>query len=188
MSRQVLSGKKKKKGYTLVELVVCFALLMIFIGAAAMILETYSRVSLKVTDLEESETVADLLLNKIVDTLSEEKNQIDTGSLTDGKISYANRSGNKEVGMLIFLEDGIIYWNYADNPAEKKERLIGENAYLGNTVENMSIASTPIKRQEASVDPTKKASREAITVTLELKNLRGEIYTDSRTFQCRVKQ
>ena len=68
--------RENTKGYTLVELMVVFALIGIFMVAASVVAGAYGKISNRITALSQAQTLADTLLNR----MSEELISMEAGS------------------------------------------------------------------------------------------------------------
>lgn len=88
---------KNKKGMTLVELIVGFALVGIFMASAVVVLSSSMRVFVRANNLAHAQTVADMLLETITSELSSAADASFQGSgdvmiVTDGSISYVDKN------------------------------------------------------------------------------------------------
>lgn len=158
----------------MVELVVCFGLLMLFIGAAASVMSSYMRVTNQVSSSAEAQTVCDSLLNKVQDFLA----SADSVSVSGTSIECTKIGVVYELGLVDLAEGSdkkvLAYYPKGNTEPDKITRFVGDSSYMGNYVETFGFEK---------VDGSGKS---VIKVTIKLKSLRGIEYEDYKMF--RVKK
>lgn len=184
IKKKIWQRMKQNNGFTMVELIVCFALLMLFIGAAASVLSTYMRVTNQVSSSAEAQTVCDALLNKVQDFLVS-ADSIDNNSLVPDPEDSSLKSGDhiqcKKGGVRYTIvkspsesdESKDVISFYPEDGVQTKGYFIGDSSYMGNFVDEVKFSI-----------PTDTANKGFVTVEIKLNSLRGPEYTDSRTFRC----
>lgn len=140
--------KKNRKGYTLVELIVVFALTAVFMTAAVMMLGAAMRVFHRVQNLSHAQTVADTLMEHMVSELSAAVNApYDSGvpcliSADASRISFVEKHG---IPIQIYIKDGLLQFDYQE--VKENEVVIsqavdwyyGEEMYMNNRVERLKF-------------------------------------------------
>lgn len=164
--------RKNKKGYTLVELIVVFAMIGIFMVSLTTVSVSYMKTFLRVTATGKTQIAADTVMETIAGELSAAANrpvQDDDGNLTDhslevwgSSVRYVNQNGQT---ILMTAEDGILHLHYLEIPADAAgagsaaaDWFIGEDAYQGARIETLTF--TPIVKEK----------RQLIKVSLVMSN------------------
>lgn len=129
-----------RKGFTLVELVVSFALIAIFmtatLGVSAGALKVYNRVS----QLAKARVVADMLAETVV---AELQTAVAGGAgehesileVSGSQVAYKNRQGRASV---LGAPDGRLQIEHPGNPTAVNT-LYGENTYLRSRIERLTF-------------------------------------------------
>ncbi len=151
MRKPVMKKIKSKKGYTLVELVVCFALLGIFFVAAGTALTSSTKIYFDTRKTEASFTVADGVLSEIQDDLRTMQGTTDN---TDGyiKLRYTDESGKRATrslnGNAEISGDGIEFVASSDDESAYAEQIdsLGFTGYLikNHIVTNPNACALPV--------------------------------------------
>lgn len=92
--------KKKKKGYTLVELIVVFALIALLGVTVASVIASYMNFHTRTRDLGQMEMVADMLLDDIQSNLSSGSGPTVYPAQTDGNNAISFRDRNQYVTII----------------------------------------------------------------------------------------
>jgi len=164
--------KNDNAGITLAELVVTFALMGIFLAAAAAVISSSIMVHAQLSGTMYASTVSETLLDKVTGELAgaraEEEEAIRIGRVyRDGEdlgegVFFYDREGNP---VCFVVEDGLLVMEGKDCFT------LDEKAYMGYRITGFSVEQMEGKN--------------VLKVTLSLKNLKnGFIYTGDRTTRC----
>lgn len=164
--------KNDNAGITLAELVVTFALMGIFLAAAAAVISSSIMVHAQLSGTMYASTVSETLLDKVTGELAgaraEEEEAIRIGRVyRDGEdlgegVFFYDREGNP---VCFVVEDGLLVMEGKDY------FILDEKAYMGYRITGFSVEQLEGKN--------------VLKVTLSLKNLKnGFIYTSDRTTRC----
>ncbi|MCP1110959.1 type II secretion system protein [Ohessyouella blattaphilus] len=180
---------EKKRGYTLVELIVSFALIGIFMVTAGMVLANAYKVHTEISNLSKAQTVSDMILESISSELSSAKAYPlpapDSGKVFDisepGQVRFVNAQGipttlsvkyddnDKEKGgylQVIYPEADV----ETDGTAEA-DFYFGKNTYLRNKITDLKFEKL-------------EDNKNVITTTLTIKNqITGFTFTSKKTIQ-----
>ncbi|RHV49445.1 hypothetical protein DXB46_07960 [Lachnospiraceae bacterium OM04-12BH] len=170
--KQVKKLKNDNAGITLAELVVTFALMGIFLAAAAAVISSSIMVHAQLSGTMYASTVSETLLDKVTGELAgaraEEEEAIRIGRVyRDGEdlgegVFFYDREGNP---VCFVVEDGLLVMEGKDYFT------LDEKAYMGYRITGFSVEQLEGKN--------------VLKVTLSLKNLKnGFIYTGDRTTRC----
>lgn len=185
------------KGYTLVELIVTFALTALFISSATLVLTTHMKLSTHMRDLSQQQILADTLLNDMENKLSNcvkdrpnitEGDEIDKIHFLD--INYyptditvntdeyrkGEHIGNEVSGaVVLYIYDKV---KPSDESAPESSHDYVYWAYPSATYTNNEVTGLKIEFVGES-------DKVVVKITLKLKNQRtGAIYTDIRYAEC----
>lgn len=143
---------KNKKGYTLVELIVVFALTAVFITAATMTTGVFMRIFLKVNTMSHAQTVASTLMETLDSQLSSaaaasawdlegagpsDPNVFLYISADGEKVSYVDKN---HIPVIICVIDGMLHLEY--QPIEGGDAVdwyYGEGSYSGNRISSLAF-------------------------------------------------
>lgn len=113
--------RRNKKGYTLIELIVVFAMIGIFMAALTTVAVSYMRTFLRVTATGNTQIAGDTVMETIAGELSAAADRPvmdDDGNRTDvnlvveeNSVRYVNRNGQT---IVMNAEDGILHLNYKE--------------------------------------------------------------------------
>lgn len=190
---------KRKKGYTLVELIVTFALIALFMSCAAMVVGTYMKIHTHTRDLAQQQVLADTLLDDVQNKLSKCVNVSKSGISNAVTISDDGENGHKisfydenYYPITICINPGkegypdndtegsvllyIYNWTKEDGqPAKYVYWSYPDRTYLDNKVTKFNIAEVN----------TKDSGKVVYEVSLTLESLRTKAkYTDTRYIEC----
>lgn len=138
---------KNKKGMTLVELIVGFALAGIFMASAAVVLSSSMRVFVRANNMAHAQTVADMLLETITSELSSAADASyqgtgDTMILTENSVSYVDKNAYP---VIISSEDGrlILSYQHVETATGEVEEPVKwqykEGAYLSTKISSLQF-------------------------------------------------
>ena len=83
----------RRAGYTLVELIVSFALIGIFLVAASTVIGSFLRIQARVSAQADAQTLSDTLLNTISEPLVSMRYNEDKWSIEEGSIQFQDKEG-----------------------------------------------------------------------------------------------
>lgn len=166
----------EQRGYTLVELMVSFALLALLLTTAIATLSPAINIFNRALNVTRAQTVTNIILDKITAELSACKGMTEVTATT---VSYSDQNG---VPVMLYLKEGKMYMDYNGGDSAVKEGEGGEtdgvtwffanSVYMGNRITNLTFQVS---------DPDKSL----IEVTLEIKNEQtGFSYKREKTIQC----
>lgn len=176
--------RDNKKGYTLVEIIVCFALIGIFMSATAVVLSTFFEVSAKMNSINQAQTLSVTLMDTIAGELTSaaaSKEDSTEGEIEntyiqithDGtSISYMDKNGYP-VSMGVDNEQKLLL-EYTDKDSEDKTSFwgLGEGVYMDNLIDSLTFKK---------IDPDKNL----IQINLKLINNRtGYVAEKEALVQC----
>ena len=175
--------RENKKGYTLIELVVTFALIGIFMTAAIVTLTSFMRIYTRVSSVSRAQTVADMLTQTLVSELESAYDKgagsviIEAGAGSGtGSVSFENREG---IPLKIYTNpDGYLILDYetvTDSSgtvvSEAVDWYYGEENYMGTKITQLGFEQVP--------------DTNLIKLTLELTHQKtGYFYTTEKVFPC----
>ncbi len=179
------SGIQNRKGFTLVEVIVTFALTMIFLTACALSMSSYLKVYTHVNDMSISQTLADTLQETVEGSLGSALESAPSGMSSavtildnDGagdKITYRNQDG---VTMEIYAQDGRLVLHYLPTLDSNQTTVLSpevywqykDGVYMDNALNSIAFAS---------------AGGNRVRVTLTLDNsVTGYQFTSEHTVEC----
>ncbi|MGF6991009.1 prepilin-type N-terminal cleavage/methylation domain-containing protein [Lachnospiraceae bacterium PF1-21] len=177
---------KKKRGYTLVELIVSFALIGIFMVTAGMVLANAYKVHTEISNLSKAQTVSDMILESISSELSSAQSYDLPGEedkaviISDGQVDFMNAQGIPTTLSVKYDENdpskgGYLQVIYPADNVETDETddatlYFGKNTYLRNKITNLKFE--------------KLEDKNVITTTLTIKNqITGFTFTSKKTIQ-----
>lgn len=157
---------KSQKGYTLIELIVVFLMIGIFMAAAAAVTASYMKAFLRVTGIGKTQVAADTVMETIVGELSGAANRKvvgEDGTLSeeslliaaDGKsIRYVNGNGQtvvmdtvKDNGAENSEPDDILHLHYLEIEADEDgegsaaaDWYIDRSAYQGSAIQDLTFS------------------------------------------------
>ncbi|MCR1840463.1 PilW family protein [Murimonas intestini] len=139
---------KNKKGMTLVELIVGFALVGIFMASAVVVLSSSIHVFVRANSLAHAQTVADMLLETITSELSSAADASFQGSgeimiVTDSTVSFVDKNAYP---VIMSAEDGRLVLSYQQvetatgDVEEPVKWRYEEGTYLGTKISSLKFA------------------------------------------------
>lgn len=156
----------RRAGYTLVELIVSFALIGIFLVAASTVIGSFLRIQARVSAQADAQTLSDTLLNTISEPLVSMRYNEDKWSIEEGSVQFQDKEGRI---VKIRAEDGSLVFDYVENVSTPGAvRPLAEKVYMGNEITELKFS-----QDEAN-----------ITIRLTLQNQNGFIWEDGRTIRC----
>lgn len=143
--------KKDRGGYTLIELIVVFALIGMFMASLTTVAVYYMRTFLRVTASGNTQIAADTVMETIAGELSAAANRQTMGEdgtltgqnleVTETSVRYVNQNGQTVV---MTAEDGILHLHYLEVKADvtgpgspAADWYIGKEAYLGAQIQSL---------------------------------------------------
>lgn len=178
---------EKKRGYTLVELIVSFALIGIFMVTAGMVLANAYKVHTEISNLSKAQTVSDMILESISSELSSAQNynlkdKDKAVIITDGQVDFMNAQGIpttlsvKYDDVTDHSKGGYLQVIYPADNVETDETndatlYFGKNTYLRNKIIDLKFEKL-------------EDNKNVITTTLTIKNqITGFTFTSKKTIQ-----
>lgn len=164
---------KDKNGFTLVELLVSFTLLLILMGAAVAVILPSTRVCVKAVSAGRMQNVSNILMDRMMNELGAAAEII---QVDDDKLEYIDDGGNYVVmETKLTGEEGkqfsILQLTYPETEGGKKWEY-PEKMYMGSGIEELKFSEV--------ADRT-----DLIQIDLKLKNRQSEDeYERSRVVKC----
>ena len=154
MNGEKIPKKKNRGGYTMIELIVVFALIGMFMASLTSVAVYYMKTFLRVTAMGNTEIAADTVMETIAGELSaaaDRRVQDDEGKLTDhnlevtkDSVRYVNQNGQTVI--MKAKEDGILHLHYLEVSDEvtgygspETDWYIGKEAYMGAFIESLEF-------------------------------------------------
>lgn len=171
---------KNAKGYTLIELVVTFALTGIFMTAAVTAILAFMQTYTRVTGIARAQIISDILSQRIIKEVSaaSKRNNAEAVIIGDNRISFQNRDGQM---LTLKSKDGYLKQEYESrensNNYDNDEMnwYYGKESYMGTTITRLHF-----EQVKNGLLPTNK-----IRMTLELTYQQtGYSYEMKRVFPC----
>ncbi|MEG0228049.1 MAG: type II secretion system protein [Lachnospiraceae bacterium] len=164
--------RKHQKGFTLVELIVSFAVLSILLTAAVATVSPASKVFLHTINVGRAQMVGGLLMDKITNELGAAPEIIKVTEGAEGMVQYIDRGGNVVI-MKRDPEDTKLHklqLHYDD--ADATNWFFSDKVYMNNAIEKLEFSEVPDKEN-------------LIQVKLQLKNTQtGATFGRTRMIQC----
>lgn len=152
MTRLVKWIRKNQKGTTMVEMIVTFGLLSIFLTASVMLVANYANIQAKISGQISAENVSEMVLNTIEGELSKATELFGTGNkfiqvsedVVFGKvIEFSNKDKYKSK---MFIKDGMLEIDYfrradivMDSSTVVSRWYFDEKVYMGNKITQFDI-------------------------------------------------
>lgn len=188
--------KKRTGGFTLVELIVVFALIALFAACTTVVIASYSKVHTGMRDLAQMEVLANTLLDDIQDELSpclydRERGDIITVGDAGASLVFTNKNGYT---LLIKINPGQTE-GYEKNQVEgkvilyrydvKNEATTTADQYRYWAYPDKTYMSNEVEKLTFKHEPATNGKSNIYSVELTLKNQRsGKTYTDKRYIEC----
>lgn len=152
VKKSILKHKSwKNRGTTLVEMLVCFALLGLLMASAAQVMSAAMRVYSQVKKSEAGYAVADLLCDT-VESVLESANSVKIPDITseNTKISFYDKDKRP---VQICVQDGYLDLVYGKG-SDLSHWQFGQNVYRGYTIDSIKFLKVvdPANRDEAEND------------------------------------
>ncbi|NCB93740.1 MAG: type II secretion system protein [Clostridia bacterium] len=169
----------RRKGYTLVELIVVFALIGIFMSAGAAVVGAYYKVATRISDISHAQVVADTLLNDISSQIvslryDPSKDWNDQIWINADSMTFENHLGQRVT--IETDESKLLSYVYIGETENSRVTPYGAETYMDNTVSELSFE--PVGDDFASTGLIR------VTLTLERDRNVPVTYTDSRIISC----
>lgn len=165
---------KENKGFTLVELLVSFTLLLILMTSATTIISPSSKVFLKAVGAGRAQNVSTILMDRMMNELGSAAEIVE---VKETKIEYIDDGGNnvvmdKKVVGGAENEYSILQLTYQKSDGDELKWNYPEKMYMGNTIEELKFSEV--------------ADRDdLIEVKLKIKNVQtGYEYERTRIVKC----
>lgn len=172
--------KEDNRGTTLVELIVTFALVGIFLAAAVSVISSAVVMHSELTGAMYAQNVGELLLDKITGELAAAQPVGNRAMVIgdDSGAAFYDREGN---AVSCMVQDGLLIFHYQE-PVQMDEQeevrineahdwMLDEKAYMGFRITDMQIQRL--------------GDENVLEITIKIKNLKtGFEYSTSRCTQC----
>lgn len=168
--------KRCKDGYTLVELIVSFAVLLILISATLATLTPALKVYARVSAMARAQSASEILLEKLEDELGNAIAIDDDSGGSNGTIAYQDMRGNNVIVQVD--DDKRIHFHYVTygldgNITQGTDWFFPANAYMNHEVKNPGDLVFVYDKGKSLVE-----------VTLKLTNTEtGQSYTRMKVIQ-----
>lgn len=174
-----LNKKSGTEGYTLVEVIVCFALIGLFMSAAVTVLTMYMETSYKLNSMNRTQLLTTTLMDTIsgeVSSAAEDKMQsggvlkmeIQDGGEDSDALYFTDKNGYP---LKLFVESGRLMLKYTEPQGGDTDWGYGDGVYQGNEVIQLQFA--PVVRVEGGPNVN------LLEVTLTVRNKKTE-YEETR--------
>lgn len=164
---------RNQKGMTLVEMIVAFALLAMFMVSAVAALTVSMRIFQRSISISRAQTVGAILLEDITGHIGKASAELE---YSDSSIAFKNAKGDREI-LYIGTEEKELCIHY-DEDVDTKRKAV-EWRYPKNTYMKNQVTAMKIKKME-TID-----NRMLFKITIDLKNERtGYKYQASRMVEC----
>jgi type II secretory pathway pseudopilin PulG len=179
-----------KKGYTLVELIVTFGMIALFIGASTMVLGVFSETFVKLNTVVQAQTVATTLMGTITSELGAAANvdfEADSEEAKEGKRLYCK------------TEDGVTAYYFCDYNHYSVTMYVNEDGhlqlkYLGKSSDGSSAQDqiweygdnvyNDFTICDFSVEKLGNTNCLTATIKLQSQKISGYTYVMKRSFEC----
>lgn len=193
MLKKIMQKLSDKKGFLLVELIVSFALLAIFMAASCTLLTSYMNLYIKINTMALGENVSETIMATLEDCLSDSravtinkwKRYDGSGTTIDSDfVTYTTPNGNDVIvysyapGESLFSEDaGLLRLLYSDNIHDIGSADVDKWSYGKEIYMNYKITSINLEKLSNNDN--------VIKAVLQLENTKtGSKYESKKFIEC----